>query len=70
MTQTPNKRNEIQTAKFKAEMELDVTYRKPESISDEDFLECIIESLKMRINRKGITAINIKLEKYDNEQQL
>lgn len=70
MTQTPTKRNEIQTAKFKAEMELDVTYRKPESISDEDFLECIIESLKMRINRKGITAITIKLEKHGKEQQL
>lgn len=70
MTMTPTKRNKIQSAKFKAEMELDVTYRKPESISEEDFLECIIESLKMRINRKGITAINIKLEKDDKEQPL
>lgn len=61
---------EIRTAKVRVELDLDVMYRRPESMTEEYFIESLKNDLKMRIDRKGLTATNIKIEKYDKEQQL
>lgn len=61
---------EIRTAKVRVELDLDVMYRRPESMTEEYFIESLKNDLKMRIDRKGMTATNIKIEKYDKEQQL
>ena len=62
--------SDIRTAKVKVELTLDVMYHRPESMTEEYFIESLKNSLKMRIDRKGMTATNIKIEKYDKEQQL
>lgn len=67
---TTTSSREIRTAKVRVELDLDVMYRRPESTAEEYFIESLKNDLKMRIDRKGMTATNIKIEKYDKEQQL
>lgn len=61
---------ETKTAKFKAELEMEITYRKPDGVTEEEFLKSSEEVLKQMLSRKGTKIVNIKIEKYDKEQQL
>lgn len=62
--------NEIKTAKFKAMLEMEITYRKPSNVSEEDFLKSSEEVMKQMLSRKGVKINHIRIEKYEKEQQL
>lgn len=65
----PNQ-NETKTAKFKAMLEMEITYRKPDTVTEEEFLKSSEEVMRQMLSRKGTKITHIKIEKYDKEQQL
>ena len=46
---------------------MEITYRKPDTMTEEEFLKSSEDAMRLMLSRKGTKITHIKIEKYDKE---